>query len=77
MPNDAVMEEGSRRFVYVRDGAGAYDRREIQTGVQGDSHTQVESGLSPGEEVVTLGAFFIDAEDRMSDDSTRTATSRL
>lgn len=71
IPNDAVIEEAGARHVYVQDSSGEYLRREVQTGLQGEQFTQVLTGVSAGEQVVTLGSFFIDAEYRMQDGNSR------
>jgi hypothetical protein len=39
--------------------------KEIQLGIQGELYTQVLSGLKHGEQVVTFGSFFIDAEHKL------------
>ena len=39
--------------------------REIQPGVQGELYTQIVEGLKPGEQVITFGSFFIDAEHKL------------
>jgi hypothetical protein len=62
IPNEAIIEEGVRRIVYMPGQAGQYVPREIQTGQQGELYTQVLDGLKEGDQVVTLGSFFIDAE---------------
>jgi membrane fusion protein, copper/silver efflux system len=62
VPNEAIIETGDRRMVYVKDAAGSYVQREIQTGLQGELFTQVTGGLQSGEQVVTFGSFFIDAD---------------
>jgi hypothetical protein len=62
IPNEALIERDSRRVVYVEQNAGNYQPREIETGVQGELYTEVLRGLTPGEQVVTFGSFFIDAE---------------
>lgn len=41
---------------------GHYMPRQIHRGLQGELYTQVLHGLNPGEQVVTLGSFFIDAD---------------
>ena len=68
VPNEAIFEDGERRLVYVRTRAGDYVPRVIETGIAGERYTEVRSGLSSGDEVVTLGAFFIDAQYRMRAD---------
>lgn len=66
VPNEAIIEEGDRQVVYVQNG-DSYLPRDIQTGLQGERYTQVLQGVSPGEQVVTTGSFFIDAEYKMKD----------
>lgn len=44
------------------DEQGHYMPRQIHRGLQGELYTQVLHGLNPGEQVVTLGSFFIDAD---------------
>jgi hypothetical protein len=62
VPNEALIEEGDRHYVYVQQRPGHYVPQEIDIGVQGERYTQVLSGLKEDEEVVTFGSFFIDAE---------------
>ena len=62
VPNEAIIEEGERHVVYVRQKDGQYVPQEIDTGVQGELYTQVLSGLNEGDQVVTFGSFFIDSE---------------
>lgn len=62
VPNEALIHEGERQIVYVQKHLGHYEPMEIHTGLQGELYTQVLHGLAEGEEVVTLGSFFIDAE---------------
>jgi len=65
VPNEAIIEEGDRRVVYVQRAPGDFEPREIGTGLQGERYTQVLEGLSPGEQVATTGSFFIDADYKM------------
>jgi hypothetical protein len=62
VPNEAIIETEGRKVVYVPQGQGRYVAKEIRAGVQGELFTQVLEGLEPGEQVVTFGSFFIDAE---------------
>ena len=62
IPNEALIERNSRRLVYVQDDKGNYQPRTVETGVQGELYTEVLGGLKTGEQVVTFGSFFIDAE---------------
>jgi hypothetical protein len=65
VPNEAILETGSARRVYVQETGGGYAPRDIQTGLQGELFTQVVEGLEAGDQVVTTGSFFIDAEHRL------------
>lgn len=60
--NEAIIETVGKHVVYVQQPQGRYVPREIQIGTQGELWTQVLDGLKPGEQVVTFGSFFIDAE---------------
>lgn len=63
--NDALQSDSEGYSVFVQIRTGGYEQRRIRVGESGDLVTQVTAGLSPGEQVVSLGAFFIDAEHRM------------
>lgn len=61
IPRSAVLWTGKRSVVYVKTGEGRFESREIELGVAlGNSYT-VLSGLNEGEEIVTEGAFSVDA----------------
>jgi len=62
VPNEAIIETGDRRVVYVKDSTGSYVQREIQAGLQGELFTEVTGGVKADEQVVTFGSFFIDAD---------------
>jgi hypothetical protein len=64
VPNEAIIETGGRTIVYVRENGG-YVPRAVTPGVQGELFTQVLDGLKEGEQVVTIGSFFIDAEHKL------------
>ena len=62
VPNEAIIEEGDKRIVYLQHHPGYYVPQEIHTGAQGELYTQVLDGLKEGDQVVTFGSFFIDSE---------------
>jgi len=62
IPNEAIIEEGTSRVVYVQRQGGQYVPVEIQTGIQGELYTAVEKGLMVGDQVVSFGSFFVDSE---------------
>jgi hypothetical protein len=63
--NEAIIETGGARIVYVQEPEGRYVPREITAGIQGELFTQVLGGVQAGEQVVTLGSFFVDAERKL------------
>lgn len=65
VPNEAIIDDGEKQLVYVQNREGDYLRREVATGLQGERFVQILSGLNAGEQVVTMGGFFIDAEYKM------------
>ena len=65
VPNEAIIENGGVPRVYVQEPDGSYAPREIKLGVQGELVTEVLGGVKPGEQVVTIGSFFIDAEHKL------------
>jgi hypothetical protein len=62
VPNEAIIEEGTSRVVYVKRPSGQYEPQVIRTGIQGELYTQIVEGVKEGDEVVTFGSFFIDSE---------------
>ena len=76
VPNEAIIEEGDKHIVYVQTQPGQYAPHEIHTGIQGELYTQVVDGVKDGDQVVTFGSFFIDAEHKLkgTDESTLSST---
>ncbi len=50
---DAVYTDDDGTFVYVLSAGGIAERRDIETGIEGGGMTQVVSGLTAGEQVIT------------------------
>jgi hypothetical protein len=65
VPNEAIIEEGDKQIVYVQQQPGQYVPREIRTSIQGELYTRVLDGVKDGDQVVTFGSFFIDAEQKL------------
>lgn len=65
VPNAAIIEEGDIHIVYVQHHPGHFMPMEIHTGLQGELYTQVLHGLEGGEDVVTFGSFFVDAQHKL------------
>lgn len=65
LPEEAVMETGTRSLVFVERGTGRFEPREVRTGVRAPGRVEIVAGLSPGERVLASGNFFVDAESRI------------
>jgi multidrug efflux pump subunit AcrA (membrane-fusion protein) len=65
VPNEAIIEEGDHRVVYVQQEGGQYLPQEVRTGIQGELYTEILDGVKDGDQVVTFGSFFIDAEHKL------------
>jgi len=65
VPNEAIIESDGKRLVYVQVEQGRYEPRDIEPGLQGELYTEVRGGLKGGEQVVTFGSFFIDADHKL------------
>lgn len=65
IPNVSIIEENGIQVVYVETAADQYAPRTISSGIQGELYTQILGGLNAGDQVVSIGSFFIDAEHKM------------
>jgi membrane fusion protein, copper/silver efflux system len=65
VPRDAVMRTGTRDIVFVEQGPGVYETREVRVGSEAGVNVQVLSGLLAGERVVARANFIVDAESRL------------
>jgi Cu(I)/Ag(I) efflux system membrane fusion protein len=66
VPESAVIDTGSRRFVYREAEPDVYDQLEVQLGPRSGAFYPVLRGLEPGDRVATTGSFLIDAETRLT-----------
>ncbi|MGE0269415.1 MAG: efflux RND transporter periplasmic adaptor subunit [Candidatus Omnitrophota bacterium] len=62
VPADSVIDTGTRKVVYVDEGNGRYQFREVIPGVEADGFIEIKEGLRKGEQVVTNGNFFLDSQ---------------
>lgn len=66
IPQEAVIDSGVRKVVFVAKGKGRFEPREITVGAEGSDGTlQVLSGLAEGEEIVLSAQFMLDSESRL------------
>ncbi len=66
VPEQAVIDTGSKKVVYVEREAGVFEGREVELGPRQDDLYPVLAGLSPGDRVAAAGSFLIDAETRLN-----------
>ncbi len=57
VPNSAILKYGDYNFAYVKIAPHVYEERKIEIGQHNDSFTEIKSGVSAGEEVVSSGGF--------------------
>ncbi|MQB23169.1 efflux RND transporter periplasmic adaptor subunit [Agrobacterium tumefaciens] len=66
VPNDAIVDTGSRRVVFIDKGEGRFEPRDVEVGVRAAQRTEVTSGLAAGERVVVAANFLLDAESNLN-----------
>ncbi len=66
VPASAVIDTGSRTYVFVETMPGMFDGVEIELGPRCGGDYPVASGLEPGQRVAVAGAFLLDAETRLN-----------
>ncbi len=64
IPDDAVIDTGTRKIVFVKTGTSRFEPREIKAGPRIENTFAILSGLKEGEEIVTSAHFLIDAESK-------------
>jgi membrane fusion protein, copper/silver efflux system len=62
VPESAVVQTGERALVFVDQGGGRYEPREVTLGRRVGTAYEVRSGVSAGERVVVSANFLLDSE---------------
>ncbi len=66
IPQEAVIDSGVRKIVFVALGKGKFQPREVKLGVEGnDNEFQVLEGLKENEAIVISAQFMLDSESRL------------
>ncbi|HEU4391492.1 MAG TPA: efflux RND transporter periplasmic adaptor subunit, partial [Blastocatellia bacterium] len=65
VPQEAVMDSGSEKTVFVAVGDGYFQPRNVETGPIVNGRAIIIRGLKAGEKVVTSANFLIDSESRL------------
>ena len=59
VPESAIIDDAGRPVVFVQKGGETFLRRPVKLGVRNSGLVQVLEGVSPGDRVVTKGAYLI------------------
>lgn len=57
VPAEAVLMEAGRPYVFVQEGGEQFARRFVEVAARDGDHVGIRSGVTPGERVVTRGAY--------------------
>jgi cobalt-zinc-cadmium efflux system membrane fusion protein len=59
VPTTAVIREGTEAYVFVGKGNGKYERRNVKLARTFDGSTEITSGISAGDTIVSEGALLL------------------
>ena len=66
MPENAVIDTGEKKIVYVERAEGQYEGHEVELGPRHDGFLPVLKGLKAGDKVAAAGSFLVNAETRLN-----------
>jgi len=67
IPDEAVLDSGIRKIVFIDKGEGRYAPAEVKLGSKFDGYYEILSGLSPGERIIASASFLLDSESRLKE----------
>jgi membrane fusion protein, copper/silver efflux system len=65
VPADAILDSGLKKTVFVDQGNGYFEPREVEAGLRMGNRVEIVRGLEAGERIVTSGTFLIDSESKL------------
>ena len=65
LPEEAVIDTGTRKLVFVPTGEGRFEPRDVQLGLKAGAYYHVLAGVNEGDEVITSAQFLLDSESRL------------
>jgi Cu(I)/Ag(I) efflux system membrane fusion protein len=65
VPDDAVLDTGMRKVVYVDKGDDNFEPRDVTVGIKADGMSEITAGLKAGEKVSSAANFLIDSEAKL------------
>ena len=66
VPEQAVVDTGAKKIVYVERKEGLFEGVEVELGLRQDDFYPVVKGLAAGDRVAAAGGFLVDAETRLN-----------
>lgn len=73
VPQEAVLDSGLQKIVYVETSEGVFEPRPVEIGTAYGNLVTITRGLTEGARVVTSGTFLLDSESRMRTSSLATS----
>jgi multidrug efflux pump subunit AcrA (membrane-fusion protein) len=65
IPDDAIIDSGLRKVVFVEREPGTFEPREVKVGLRGEGKAQILAGVEEGDHVVIRANFLLDSESRL------------
>jgi membrane fusion protein, copper/silver efflux system len=65
IPEDAVLDSGTRQVVFVASGDGHFEPRSVRLGERAEHYVAVLDGVKEGEQVVVGANFMVDSESQL------------
>ena len=65
VPADAILDSGLKKTVFVDQGNGVFEPREVETGWRAGGRVEIVKGLEIDERIVISGTFLIDSESKL------------
>jgi len=65
IPEEAVLNSGTRTLIFIDKGSGIYEPREVKLGNKIGQYYPVLDGLEVGQRIVTSATFLIDSESKL------------
>ncbi|MDE6065379.1 MAG: efflux RND transporter periplasmic adaptor subunit [Duncaniella sp.] len=59
LPVEALVEQMGQKFVFIREGDHAYEKRPVSIGNSDGKRVEIKSGIEPGEIAVVKGSTFV------------------
>jgi hypothetical protein len=64
VPEDAVLDAGRGAYVFIEKSIGVFMPKHVEIGLTAGEQTEILTGLTQGEKVVTSANFLLDSESR-------------